>query len=435
MRLPLYARVLIAVVLGSAVGLAMGTEWFVAGLSTADLGQLGMLVVRALKMLAVPLVLFAILDSIVKSDELTGRSGLRLLAICLVNVSVAFAIGLTLMNVIEPGLAWQGELDKLAGGLPQGRTPPADASLSLLDNLDKWVPESIAGPFSDTTGLAPNIPGHSIISVVLLAILAGAAIRVVRREPENTAGITPIVHAIDGAYRVVVQMMMWVIAIVPFAVFGIVAQVVGRAGLGVFEAMWGFLLIIIAGFVIHALVYYPLIAWLVGRKSPRVYLGRGADAVVTGLSTNSSLATVPVTLRCLDKMGVSPASARLSACIGTNFNNDGITLYEAMAALFLAQALGYDLSLQSQITIVFASLVAGMGVAGIPEAGYVVLPLVLSAAGMSEAVVTAVLPLVFAVDWILARCRTAVNVLSDMVVAIVLDRLSGSSVHSGTSHR
>jgi Na+/H+-dicarboxylate symporter len=152
--------------------------------------------------------------------------------------------------------------------------------------------------------------------------------------------------------------------------------------------------------------------------------------VITGLSTNSSLATVPVTLRCLEKMGVSQASSRLSACIGTNFNNDGITLYEAMAALFLAQALGYDLSLQSQITIVVASLVAGMGVAGIPEAGYVVLPLVLAAAGMSTEVVTAVLPLVFAVDWILARLRTAVNVLSDMVVAILLDRAAG---HRSTS--
>jgi Na+/H+-dicarboxylate symporter len=173
---------------------------------------------------------------------------------------------------------------------------------------------------------------------------------------------------------------------------------------------------------IHALLYYPAVAWLVGGKPPRVYLGRGADAILTGLSTNSSLATVPVTLRCLDKMEVTPESARLAACIGTNLNNDGITLYEAMAALFVAQALGYDLSLGSQVTIVLAALMAGVGVAGVPEAGLIVLPLVLGTAGLPEPVVTAILPLVFAVDWILARCRSGVNVMADMLVAVLLDR-------------
>jgi Na+/H+-dicarboxylate symporter len=264
MKLPLYARVLIAVVLGSAVGLAMRGEavvpmtipghghvdlvvpsqWSVLGVTTADLGQLGMLVIRMLKMFAVPLVLFAILDSIVKSDELSGRSGVRLLVICLINVTVAFTIGLTLMNVFEPGLAWYGELDKLAGGLPEGRTPPANATLSPLDNFDKWIPESIAGPFMD----------NNVISVVLLAILAGAAIRATRRDPDAGDSIGVVVLFIEGGYRVVVRMLTWVIAIVPFAVFGIVANVVGKAGVGVFGAMWGFLLIIIAGFVLHALV-------------------------------------------------------------------------------------------------------------------------------------------------------------------------------------
>jgi Na+/H+-dicarboxylate symporter len=140
------------------------------------------------------------------------------------------------------------------------------------------------------------------------------------------------------------------------------------------------------------------------------------------MSTNSSLATMPVTLRALEAMDVSPESARLAACIGTNLNNDGITLYEAMAALFLAQALGYDLSFSAQLTIVLASLMAGIGVAGIPEAGLIVLPLVLSAAGLPEPVVAVMLPLVFSVDWILARCRSGVNVLADMLVAILLDR-------------
>ncbi len=162
-------------------------------------------------------------------------------------------------------------------------------------------------------------------------------------------------------------------------------------------------------------------AWLVGKKSPKVYLGQGADAIMTAISCNSSLATVPVTLQCLERMHVSPQSSRLAACVGTNLNNDGVTLYEAMAALFLAQALGYHLPIANQLLIVLASIIAGAGVAGIPEAGLVVLPLVLSAAGLPDHVIVAAIPLIMTVDWIIARARSGVNVMSDMLVAILLD--------------
>jgi DAACS family dicarboxylate/amino acid:cation (Na+ or H+) symporter len=120
-------------------------------------------------------------------------------------------------------------------------------------------------------------------------------------------------------------------------------------------------------------------------------------------------------------MQVSQTSARLAACAGTNLNNDGVTLYEVMAALFLAQTLGFNLDISQQITIGLASLMAGIGIAGIPEAGLIVLPLVLGAAGLPEAVIAAAIPLIASVDWFLARIRSGVNVLSDMLVALLLD--------------
>lgn len=132
---------------------------------------------------------------------------------------------------------------------------------------------------------------------------------------------------------------------------------------------------------------------------------------------------MPVTLRCLTRnIGVSDESARLAACVGTNLNNDGITLYEAMAALFLAQAYGFDLTVAQQAVVVLASLMAGIGVAGIPEAGLIVLPLVLAAAGLPEQLIAVAIPLILPVDWIIARVRSGVNVMSDMLVAILLDR-------------
>jgi Na+/H+-dicarboxylate symporter len=126
-------------------------------------------------------------------------------------------------------------------------------------------------------------------------------------------------------------------------------------------------------------------------------------------------------------MGVSPESSRLAACIGTNLNNDGILLYEAMTAIFLTQAIGSHLGLAEQVTIALASMMAAAGVAGIPEAGLVVLPLVLGVAGLSDTVIAAAIPLVMTVDWLIARCRSGVNVMADMLVAILLDAPLGQS--------
>ena len=434
-RIPLYVRVLIGFGLGAALGVAFGTRPYLFGVTNEDLGGLGMLVIRLLKALAVPLVLFAILDAFLKT-RISARNGARLVAICLVNVSVAFLIGLTLMNTLHPGHRWRGHLEELTGTVksapaasptanPAAPKPKSSdtpkATLDPLKNIEGYVPESLVDPFAK----------NSIITVVLLGLLAGAALRRVkdRQQAEGGEGFRAVEGFITTVFEALIQMLEWVVQMLPFAVFGVVAKVVGQTGLAVFGALWVFLAIILLGLAIHSLVYYPLVAWIVGGKPPSVYLGWGADAIVTGLSTNSSLATVPVTLRCLtERMGVSQASARLAACVGTNLNNDGITLYEAMAALFLAQAYGYDLTLGQQGVVVLASLMAGIGVAGIPEAGLVVLPLVLAAAGLPEPLIAAALPLILPVDWIIARCRSGVNVMSDMLVAILLDRAAPGEI-------
>lgn len=410
-RVPLYARVLLGVLLGVTLGAVFRGQPWLFGLSNADLGPLGMLVIRLLKALATPLIFVAILDAFLKT-HVSGRSGMRLLGVCLGNVTVAMLLGLALLNTIEPGQAWQGHLDEL--GLAVGGAAPAatTATLDPLKNLAGFVPESVIDPFSK----------NLVISVVLLAVLVGASLRAVHRELEPAAAET-VLHVVDAATRTLTGALMRVAGLMPYAVALIVADVVGKAGLGVFGVLWPFLAIALAGLGLHALVYYPLLAWVVGRISPRRYLRGGLDAIITAVSCNSSLATMPVTLRCLANLGVRDKAARLSACVGTNFNNDGIMLYEAIAALFLCQALGYPMDLGAQITVVAASIMAGVGVAGVPEAGLIILPLVLGAAGLPEAAIAVAIPLIVPVDWIIARVRSGVNVMADMVVAIVLDRL------------
>ncbi|MEW6280504.1 MAG: dicarboxylate/amino acid:cation symporter [Candidatus Eremiobacterota bacterium] len=404
---PLYQRVLLGVTLGATLGVALHDHGWVR-----ELDQVGVLVIRLLKALATPLILFAILDAFLRT-RVSARQGGRLIAICLFNVSVAFALGLFLMNTLQPGLAWRDHLKELMAEVPAAelKRAPEGTSLDPLKNLSGYIPESLVQPFLE----------NKVITIVLCGVLAGAALRRLK-DLQPGGGIRVVEQAIETILEALIQMLEWIIQLVPLAVFAVVAAVVARSGLGVFAKLWVFLATMLLGLGLHCLVYYPLMAWLVGKRSPREYLGKGADAIVTGLSTNSSLATVPVTLRVLtEKLRVSPQSARLSACVGTNLNNDGITLYEAMAALFLAQAVGYDLSLPEQFVVVLASLMAGVGVAGIPEAGLIVLPLVLGSAGLPESVVIQALPLIMTVDWIIARCRSGVNVMSDMLVAILLD--------------
>lgn len=405
---PLYAQVLLAVVCGAALGAAFGQSPYPGGLRNEHLGRFGILIIAMLKTLAVPLIFFAIVDAFLRT-EIPFRQGTKLLAICLVNVSVAMAIGLFIMNVWRPGLAWQGHVHELLDVLPDatGAGPMSLGSpgevLHRLERVAAWL--SI----------------NNVLGVVLGALALGVALRRLRGAMSVEGPMRVVAHGVGRIYGVLVGLLRWIIRLIPFAVFGVMAHVVGRAGLEVFSVLWVFLAAIMLGLGLHAFVYYPSVAWLIGKKPPDVYLGKGADAIVTAVSCNSSLATVPVTLRCLDRMQVSQQSSRLAACVGTNLNNDGITLYEAMAALFLAQALGFDLSLGDQWLIVAASIMAGAGVAGIPEAGLVVLPLVLSAARLPDEVIVAAIPLIMAVDWILARARSGVNVMSDMVVAILLD--------------
>lgn len=409
---PLYAQVLIAVLFGATLGVLFGQEPYLVGLRNEQLGQLGQWVVWLLKTLAVPLIFVAILDSVLRAS-IPLHQGVKLLTICLINVSMAMLIGLAIMNVWQPGKAWQGHVEDLLQVVPgTNLTPTFTPSDHPLQDLLAYIPRTLADPLA----------GHNIIGVVLLALGLGLALRWTRSKSGSThAVIDRVAWAIESAYGWLVTILWWVILVVPFAVFGVVASVVGRSGIEVFSVLWVFLVAMLLGLAVHALLYYPFVAWVVGKKPPTVYIGQGADAITTAVSCNSSLATVPVTLRCLERMQVSSQSARLAACVGTNLNNDGITLYEAMAALFLAHALGYDLPISKQIVIVVASIIAGAGVAGIPEAGMIVLPLVLSAAGLPDQVILAAIPLIMTVDWIIARARSGVNVMSDMLVAILLD--------------
>lgn len=418
-RFPLSARIVVAVALGIVAARLLGTR-------AAVLGDVGMLVIRVLKALATPLILFAVLDAFART-EIPGRQAARLFGLSTLNAVVAIVIGLGVSHAVNAGARWRGHLDELLGPAHaataahphEGVTPTLDP----LTNLGRMIPESVVEPFLK----------NQVISAVLIAVALGVALRSLKRanEPSLAGALATWESFAQGGLALFTGVLHGVVTLVPFAVFGVVASVVARTGVGVFAALGPFLATVLLGLFLHAVVWYGVLVTVAGRRSPLAFFAGAADAALTALSCGSSLASLPVTLRCLqDKLGVSTASARLAACVGTNLNHDGIILYEAAAAIFVTQAMGAHLSLSQQVTVALSAVMAGVGIAGVPEAGLITLPLVLGAAGVSDATVTAVVPLLLPIDWLVGRGRAATNVLSDMAVATVLDRWEGKKIEA-----
>ena len=386
-HLPLYGRIVIGVIFGVVAGLMLGSQ-------AAVLAMPGKLVLRLLGALAPPLILAAIVHTFM-TTRLGGPLAARLGWLLLLNTLVAITVGLTVANVIQPG---QG-----AGLTPSSLSTETTQRTNPLGVFLENVPKSLLGPLGDD---------GKVIGVIFVAVAFGVALRHERHRPIGT-----VEHVVELFLDSLIKILHWIIALVPLAVFGIVASIVGTEGFVQFQALGIFVLSVLLALVIQAVYYLVRIrfgSWV----RPGQLIRGGRDALVMAFSTASSTATMPVTYVALkDRVGVREQSARMGALVGANFNNDGTALYEAMAALFIAQMIGMDLSVYQQVMVVLTSVIASVGAAGIPEAGLVTMTMVFTAVGLPVHYI----PVLLTVDWFLDRCRTAINVMGDMNVSCLLD--------------
>jgi Na+/H+-dicarboxylate symporter len=374
-RVPLLVQLLIATLAGGVTGALVGPR-------AAWLGQGALVFIDVLKLLATPLVFVAIVDTFV-TTRLPLKRALVLLPLSALNAVVAAAIAIGLAHALP--LARMVDLPRL-----RATALPAGPSLR-------------------------HLPTVNLLWVIAAALVAG----VLLRATAETAASKKIVRGAHVTFGALMRVVGVVVRVVPLAVFGVMANVVGGSGLTMFPLLGIFVVMVALGMLLHVFVWYSLLLKWVARTAPGRFFRLAGDALATALGAGSSLATLPVTLRTLEEgMGVSSESARLAAVVGTNLNHDGIVLYEAAAALFVAQVWGIALPLASQLKVVGLAIVAAVGIAGVPEAGLVTLSLVIGGVGLPLAAV----PLLLPVDWMLGRLRAMVNVASDMVVATVLDR-------------
>lgn len=383
-RTPLYLQILVGLVIGVATGLALGPRagWM-------DLPA--RLILRLLGALAPPLILVAVIRALMTA-QVHSRMAARLVGLLALNTVVAILIGLLVANVVRPG--------RFAHLAKPNASPKVEANFvtQLLDN----IPDSLVRPFVE----------NKVIAVVMIAVALGLALR--RQEGR-------LRHLADDlvtlGFNCILTLLHWVIVLVPLAVWGKVASIVGTQGFRPFVALGAFVAAVLLALALQT-AYYLLRIRFGSWVRPAHLIRETRDALVMAFSTASSTVTMPVTYtRLKDGVGLREQSAGLGALVGSNFNNDGTALYEAMAALFIAQTLGIHLTGFQQVMVVLTSVVASIGAAGIPEAGLVTMTLVFSAVGLPPEYIA----LLLTVDWFLDRCRTVINVLGDMNVSCLLD--------------
>ena len=393
----------IAIVLGLIFGL---NSSIVSPVVMEMFSVLAMLPVTLIKGFAGPLLFLAICLGFM-SDQPVLPGIRKLFMICLTNAFCAVIIALLLVNILRPGQHLIDLVASFSASNPAGQALGAK-SVSWVDAVKSIAPDSILGPF-----LNNNIP-----AILTLAILFGVGARLQGRTDNGWhPWFTKLRDGVEIALGIVSKVLLLILKLMPLAIFAAVAKAVASHGVGVFKGLSWYVAVTISGMLLQVFLVYHF--WILqrARRSLRDFWRYAKVPVLYAFGVNSSLSSLPATLSALDKLGCSKASSRLGACVGTNFNNDGILLYEVAAVLMLAQGFNLDWSIINQAGVAFLCVIATLGVSGFPEAGIVALSLVLPMAGLPVELI----PLLLPVDWFVARCRSATNVVSDMTVSLAID--------------
>lgn len=401
--LRLHWQVLAAMLAGGICGLVLGEPF-------ADrVDWIREVFMRLLRMVIVPLIFTSITAGVasVGGGKALGRLFSKTLGYYVLSSLLAITAGLFAVNLIKPGVG-ADLADAAQQELPELSTPS-----SLADILLDVVPRNIFAAASE-----PNI-----LAVIFFSILLGVSIGgLAEPHRRNITGF------FDAAFEMMMRLTRGVIALLPIGVFAMVAVVVARTGFSSFRALGLYMITIAVALSVHFLITLPLLLRLLGKINPLVHYRNMRDTLLVAFSTSSSGATLPVTLNAVEKqVGVSNRVSSFVLPMGATVNMDGTALYECAGALFIAQALGYDLGLGSQLLVVLTALLASIGAAAIPSAGLVVIFIVLQAVGLEGPQVELMVGAMLAIDRPLDMYRTVVNVCSDSCGAAIIARSEGET--------
>ncbi len=401
---------IVGIIFGVILGGVVGSLFPEVGVK---LGFLGTLFLNALKMIVLPLVIVSITLSIMKVGNL-GSLGLKTLLYYLVTTAIAVFIGIVIVTVLHPGEGTAA----VTGAMPE--IVKGKESMSLVDILLlKFI----------SPNLFNSAEEYEILPLIVASIIFGAAFASLGKKSK---AIEDIFAILDEA---IMKIVHWIMLFTPIGIFSLIAERIGLAGGGsevltLLAVLGRYVLSVVVGLLIHGVVVLPLILILFTRRNPISFVKNMSKALLTAFSTASSSATLPLTMEgVIEEAKVTPKVGRFVLPLGATINMDGTALYEAVAVIFIAQSYGINLAGGELLVVFFTATLAAIGAAGIPEAGLVTMVLVLQAVGLPLEGVG----LILAIDWLLDRCRTTVNVWGDSVGAAVIDRLEGNNANTATT--
>ena len=384
--------------------------WF--GKQMMAVAWMGDIFINALLMLVIPLIVSSLIVGISGLGDITkvGKTGLITLVYFMATTAFSVIIGLCMVNLMDPGLSVEmtAELpEKVAGKEDKG----------IIDILMSFI----------SPNLVKSMMEMEILPLIIFSLVFGGALTTLGEKGKS------VINFFDGVNEAIMKMVHLVLYYAPVGIFALIASKLGAAGGG--DAFWGELMrigkyafTVVAALLVHGLIVLPAILIIVTRRSPIKYLKGASAALTTAFSTASSSATLPVTIECAEENNkVSRRASLFVLPIGATVNMDGTAMYEAIAAIFIAQMVGIELSFTQQIIIFVTATLAAIGAAGIPEAGLVTLVMVLQSVGLPLEGIGMLL----SVDWFLDRCRTTVNVWGDSIGAAVVDKLEEQYVEGG----
>ena len=412
-RLALHWQILLGMLFGVIAG-AIAVQFGDTGKSliVAWVKPFGTIFINSLKMIAIPLIVASLVKGVSDLKDLSSLSkmGTRTILLYLMTTVIAVSIGLAIVNLVQPGASvnektrtellasFQGDADE------KKAAADAQADKGPLQPLIDIVPDNIFGAATDN---------GSMLQVIFFSVFFGIGLILI-----DATAAQPVKEFFDGLNEVILKLIDLIMLAAPFGVFALLAALVAEApGLDVFQALIYYALCVVAGLAIMMFVVYPSLVLLLTPKKYGEFFAAMSPAQLLAFSTSSSAATLPVTMeRVEEHLGVESEVASFVLPIGATINMDGTSLYQAVAAVFIAQVLGMPLDFYQQLTIVVTATLASIGSAAVPGAGMVMLVIVLGAIGVPASG----LALIFAVDRPLDMCRTAVNVTGDASVCTIV---------------
>ena len=399
----LHWQVLTAMVVGALFG-------FVGGEPMADrVGWIGDLFMKLLRMVIVPLVLTSIISGVasVGGGRSLGRLFSKTMGYYVLSSFLAAFVGLLMVNLIRPGVgANLTGTDQQA--LPELSTPESPIQL-LLDIVPQNVVQAAATA--------------DMLALIFFCIVFGAALSTLPDKSRR-----PLVEFFDALFHVMMTLTSGIIKFLPIGVFALITRMIGTTGFDAFRPLAMYALTIFSGVTIHFFVSLPILLILLGRISPRIHFANMREPLLIAFSTSSSGATLPVTMNVVEeKVGVSNKIASFVLPMGATINMDGTAVFECAGALFIAQAMGFDLTIMQQGIVVLTALLASIGAAAVPSAGLVVIFIVLGAIGLEGPDVNVIVGSMLAIDRPLDMYRTAANVFSDSCGAASIARSEGET--------